>query len=60
MPVTMDLIEREREDDWVGTRGATRNMVCIGIVVAFNFMFRVSEYVVDNKSEKHALRAEDV
>jgi len=60
MPVTMDLIEREREDDWVGTRDTTRNMVYIGIVVAFNFMFRISEYVVDNKSEKHALRAEDV
>jgi hypothetical protein len=60
MPVTMDLIEMERENDWVKTNDTTRNMVYIAMVLAFNFMFRVSEYVMDIKSEEHALRAEDV
>ena len=60
MPVTMDLIEMERVNDWVNTSDTTRNMVYIAVVLAFNFMFRVSEYVMDIKSEEHALRAEDV
>jgi len=60
MPVTMDLIEMERENGWVKSKDTTRNMVYIAMVLAFNFMFRVSEYVMDMKSEEHALRAEDV
>ena len=58
MPVTMDMIAEARRRLWAGS--VEEKMTYLAIVLAFNFMWRISEYVMDAKSEEHALRAEDV
>ena len=60
LPVTMDLIMRERVSHWVNSTDLDKNMTYMGMMLAFNFMWRISEYVMDSRSEEHALRAEDV
>ena len=60
LPVTMDLIMRERTSHWVNSTDLDKNMTYMGMMLAFNFMWRISEYVMDSRSEEHALRAEDV
>ena len=60
LPVTMDMIARERRDHWVGSKDLDKNMIYMGMMLAFNFMWRISEYVMDSRSSEHAIRAEDV
>ena len=60
LPVTADLIKIARDQYWVKSGDLDRHMTYIGIVLAFNFMWRISEYVADGRSEAHAIRTEDV
>ena len=60
MPVTMDMVEKERERHWVHSLDLDNNMIYIGIVLACNFMWRISQYVMDLRSEEHVLLAQDV
>jgi hypothetical protein len=60
LPVTMDMIQRERQDHWVQSEEVNKKMVYMGMMLAFNFMWRVSEYVMDSRSSEHAIRAEDI
>ncbi len=48
MPVTWDSVMRARELYWVMmTDDLNKNMVYVGLMLACNFMWRVSEYVMD-------------
>jgi hypothetical protein len=58
MPVTVDMIDKHRELYW--GQDVDRAMTYVGTVLAFNFMWRVSEYVFTKDSDDHTLRADDV
>lgn len=65
LPFTIDMIDTVRENYWEVSseyKGITfldRRMTFVGILMAFTFMLRVSEYVFDTRSN-HAIRSEDV
>jgi len=60
LPVTMDMIQRQRQSHWMQSKEVNKKMVYMGMMLGFNFMWRVSEYVMDSRSPEHAIRAEDV
>ena len=66
MPVTFDMTEWARVHYWRDAAGvkderaaADDRMTYIGIVLAFAFLWRVSQYVLDSQVQ-HAIMAEDV
>lgn len=59
LPVTIDMIRELRTLEWVG--GDIDRMMChIGIVLAFNFMLRASEYIMDSSCDEHYIATDDV
>lgn len=59
LPVTLDFVVRSREHFWA-TIDLDRRMLYLGIALAFNFMLRASEYILDSKSDQHTLLGSDV
>jgi len=59
LPVTLDFVEKARSVLW-GAGDIDRNMTYIGIMLAFNFMWRASEYIMDSACDKHAILTDDL
>jgi len=59
LPVTVDMVNKGRELEW-GSGEIDRMMSYVGIVLAFNFMLRASEYIMDNKCGEHYIMTDDV
>ena len=65
LPVTFDMIKYLESVLWSGILDVDKRMAYVGIVLAFHFMLRVSEYVYHydedgSKDPSHALMANDV
>jgi len=65
LPVTFDMIKYLESILWSGNLDVDKRMAYVGIVLAFHFMLRVSEYVYHydddgGKDPSHALMANDV
>ena len=63
MPVTVDMVKTGRRVYWSGMSLVPELDNCIlymGMMLAFHFMWRASEYILDNMCESHAVMAEDV
>lgn len=60
LPVTLDFITQGRILMWSGMQCMDSKMVYLGMALAFNFMFRASEYIMDGKSGQHTLLCDDV
>jgi hypothetical protein len=58
MPVTLDMVQWLRVRYWKAT--VEKSMVYIAVVLAFNYMWRVSEYVFKEGSGDHSIGADDV
>jgi hypothetical protein len=58
LPVTVDFIQEARQQLW-NTNKIDTCMIYIGMSLAFNFMWRASEYIMDNKNT-HAILSDDV
>ena len=65
LPITFDMIKYLESVLWSGNLDVDKRMAYVGIVLAFHFMLRVSEYVYHydedgSKDPSHALMANDV
>ena len=58
MPLTLDMVQWLRVRYWKAT--VEKSMVYIAVVLAFNYMWRVSEYVFKEGSGDHSIGADDV
>ena len=59
LPVTIDMVNKAREMDWGGGE-IDRMMAYVGVLLAFNFMLRASEYIMDSKCGEHYIATDDV
>jgi hypothetical protein len=63
MPVTVDMVKTCRREYWSGANAIPELDKCIiyiGMMLAFHFMWRASEYILDSSCGTHAVMAEDV
>jgi hypothetical protein len=59
LPVTVDFIVKSREVFWMST-DIDNKMIYMGLVIAFNFMLRASEYIMESNGSNHTLLTDDV
>lgn len=63
LPITADMIAWMKSNYWMQTSDILlidKCMIYIGVVLAFNFMWRASEYILDSKCNKHYISSSNV